>query len=93
MDNQYRFDEGSYQAVEVSGVDLPAVAGALYGTRPRIRRHVGTDGLHVFAEAPDGRWLALAFVETETDDVWQLTAVRLLSEEETDDVRRALGGA
>lgn len=74
--NMFRFDDRSRDAIAMAGTDLPTVLAALHGGRPKVRRHVGNSGLHIYASTQDGHWLAMMFVETENDDEWLLTRIR-----------------
>jgi hypothetical protein len=75
--NRFRFDDRSRAAITAAGTDVPTVLAALRGGQPKIRRHVGNSGLHIYTSTPDGQWLAMRFVETENDDEWLLNRCRV----------------
>lgn len=74
--SRFCFDARSRVAIKAAGTDMSTVMAVLNGDGPKIRRHIGNRDLQLFAPTPDGRWLAMVFVETSTDDEWLLTRIR-----------------
>lgn len=70
-----RFDRRSRDVIAAAGTDVPTVLAALHGDHPKVRRHVGSGRLRLYASTPDGQWLVLTLVETHTDEEWLLTDV------------------
>lgn len=70
-----RFDRRSRAAIAAAGTDLPTVLAALHGGHPKMRRHLGSGRLRLYASTPDGQWLVMTLVETHTDEEWLLTDV------------------
>jgi hypothetical protein len=73
--SRFCFDARSQDAIAAAGMDMSTVLAALNGEGPKIRRHIDNRNLHIFAPTPDGRWLGMAFEETEADEEWLLTRI------------------
>jgi hypothetical protein len=92
VQEQYHFEEDSYEAVAAAGTDVVSVLAVLHG-RPQHRRHVGSTGLIITGRAPDGRWLMVGLLEkAEQDDVYVVAEVRFLSAVQAGAIERRLGG-
>jgi hypothetical protein len=79
VDEWYRWDETSYDAVGAAGLGWQTVQEILR-TRPRIRTHIGAV-LRIVAQAHDGRWIVVALIE-ERDDESLVVSARLLNLDE-----------
>jgi hypothetical protein len=92
VQEQYHFEEDSFEAVAAAGTDVLSVLAVLHG-RPRHRRHVGSTGLIITGRAPDGRWLMVGLLEkADQDDVYVVTEVQILSTAQAAAIERRLGG-
>jgi hypothetical protein len=89
VDESYRFDERSYDALAVAGVGWQAVLEVLRA-RPRLRQHVGA-ALRIAAQASDGRWVAVALIE-EDDDEYLVVSARELDAAEQQAARNMIKG-
>ena len=92
VQEQYHFEEESYEAVAAAGSDVLSVLAVLHG-RPRHRRHVGSTGLIITGRTPDGQWLMVGLLEkADQDDVYVVTEVQILSAMQAAAIERRLGG-
>jgi len=88
VDETYRFDERSYDALDAAGVGWQAALQVLRAPR-RVRQHVGAV-LRVAAATRDGRWVAVALVE-EDPDQYLVVSARELGVDEARLVEELLG--
>ena len=88
MDETYRFDERSYDALDATGVGWQAALQVLRAPR-RVRQHIGSV-LRVAAVTRDGRWVAVALVEEEPDQ-YLVVSARELDGDEARQVAGVLG--
>ena len=79
VDETYRFDERSYDALDAAGVGWRAALQVLRAPR-RVRQHLGAV-LRVAAVTGDGRWVAVALVEEEPDQYLVVSARELDGDE------------
>jgi hypothetical protein len=92
VQEQYHFEEESYEAVAAAGTDVLSVLAVLHG-RPRHRRHVGSTGLIITGRTPDGRWLMVGLLEkADQDDLYVVAEVQFLSAVQVAAIERRLGG-
>ncbi|SDY95895.1 hypothetical protein SAMN05444365_104317 [Micromonospora pattaloongensis] len=75
MQEAYRFDERSYDALDAAAVTWQTVQHVLRN-RPRVRRHIGAV-LHIAGQGPDRRWYMVALVEEAADEYLVVGARRL----------------
>src|SRR5262245_1572392 len=88
---QFLYDDHSFDALADAEVGWSEANGALRSAGPQIARPVGTDGLAIVARAPGNGWLVMGFVE-QADEVWLLTDVRRLTDQESAAIDRMFGG-
>jgi hypothetical protein len=88
VDETYRFDERSYDALDAAGVGWQAALQVLRAPR-RVRQHIGSV-LRVAAATRDGRWVAVALVEEEPDQ-YLVVSARELDGDEARQVAGVLG--
>ncbi len=79
MDETYRFDERSYDALDAAGVGWQAALQVLRAPR-RVRQHIGAV-LRVAAVTGDGRWVAVVLVEEDADQYLVVSARELQRDE------------
>jgi hypothetical protein len=89
MDETYRFDERSYDALAAAGIGWQVALEALR-VRPRLRQHIGAV-LRIAAQVNDGRWIAVALIE-EGDDEYLVVSARELDTDEWRAVRLMIEG-
>jgi hypothetical protein len=90
VDERYRFDERSYEALAAAGIRWQDVLDILQ-TRPRIRQHIGAL-LRIAAQTSDGRWFAVICIEDDDDDEYLVVSARALDETEIPAVRAMIEG-
>lgn len=90
VDEQYRFDDGSYDAVGRAGVDWQSVIDVLFEADVRIRQRIGVAVLLISAPNRHDRWLRVALVE-ESDDEYLVTGARWLEADEAEAAKRLVG--
>ena len=90
MEERYRYNEASYDALNRAGVGWVAAHDVLYGER-KVRRHLGS-GLNIAGQARDGRWISVTLIEEEADDEYLVVGARELDPAEAATVARLLGG-
>jgi hypothetical protein len=88
---QYVYDDDSYDALAAAEVGWREADSALHSAGPQVVRHVGSAGLTVVARVPDNGWLVMGFVE-QGEEMWLLTEVRRLTEDESEAMDRMFGG-
>ncbi|GAA0232337.1 hypothetical protein [Cryptosporangium japonicum] len=79
MDETYRFDERSYDALDAAGVGWQAALQVLRAPR-RVRQHIGAV-LRVAAVTGDGRWVAVVLIEEDPDQYLVVSARELQRDE------------
>jgi hypothetical protein len=89
VDESFRFDDSSYDALGKAGVTWQTVQEALR-THPRVRHHIGAV-LRVAARVRDGRWIVVALIE-EADDEYLVVSARELDDTEVAAVSRMIEG-
>jgi hypothetical protein len=89
IEEAYRFDERSYDALAAAGISWQVVLDVLRA-RPRVRQHIGAV-LRIAARANDGRWIAVALIE-EDDDEYLVVSARELDTAEHQAVQRMIDG-
>lgn len=89
MEERYRYNEASYDALDRAGVGWVAAHDLLHGERT-VRRHLGA-GLNIAGRARDGRWISVTLIE-ETDDEYLVVRARELDPDEAATIARLLGG-
>jgi hypothetical protein len=89
VDERYRFDEASYDALAAAGIRWQDVLYVLRGS-PRVRHHIGAV-LRTAAQTSDGTWLGVACIEEEDDD-HLVVAAHELDEAEVAAVRAMIEG-
>ena len=89
MEESFRFDERSYDALAAAGIRWQDVLEVLRA-RPRVRHHIGAV-LRIAAQTRAGAWLAVAAVE-EDDDEYLIVGARELDEAEVAAVRAMIQG-
>ena len=80
MDETYRFDERSYDALDAAGVGWQAALQVLRAPR-RVRQHIGSV-LRVAAVTREGRWVAVVLIEEDPDQYLVIAARELDGDEE-----------
>jgi hypothetical protein len=88
--DSYRFDDASYEALGNAGINWRSVLWVLRSS-PRVRRHIGAV-LQVAGLADDGRWIAVALIEEESDDQYLVVSARVLSDPEVRAVQAMIEG-
>jgi hypothetical protein len=88
---QYVYDDDSYDALAEAEVGWREADSALHSAGPQVVRHVGSDGLTVVARVPGNGWLVMGFVE-QGDEMWLLTDVRRLTDDESAAIDGMFGG-
>lgn len=94
VEDNYRWDEESYDRIAASGIPWQAVSAALR-THPRIRRHIGGD-LTIAAPVPDWVtdklvWIAVELIE-EDDDQYLVYDARELDVDEINACQKMIEG-
>lgn len=89
MEIVYRFDERSYDALAVAGVNWREVQEVLRA-RPQYRQHIGAV-LRVAARSSHGRWIGVALIE-EADDEYLVVGGRELDVDEAEFVAGLIEG-
>lgn len=89
MDETYRFDERSYDALDAAGVGWQAALQVLRAPR-RVRQHIGSV-LRVAAVTREGRWVVVALIEEEDADQYLVVSARELDSDEARQVAEVLG--
>ncbi|WP_035854297.1 hypothetical protein [Cryptosporangium arvum] len=79
MDETYRFDERSYDALDAAGVGWQAALQVLRAPR-RVRQHIGAV-LRVASVTADGRWVAVVLIEEDPDQYLVVSARELQRDE------------
>ncbi|MEV1289204.1 hypothetical protein [Micromonospora sp. NPDC049679] len=87
MEEAYRFDERSYDALDAAGVTWQTVQYVLRN-RPRVRRHIGAV-LNIAGQGADQQWYMVALVE-EAADEYLVAGARPLDETEIQAVSKML---
>jgi hypothetical protein len=89
VDEVYRFDERTYEALRAAGIDWLTVLQVLRA-RPRVRQHIGAV-LRIAARSAEGQWIAVALIE-ESDDEYLVVSARRLDVGEVEAVTRMIEG-
>ncbi|HEX2143144.1 MAG TPA: hypothetical protein VHG10_01425 [Glycomyces sp.] len=76
MEERYRFDEASYDAIAAAGLHWTDVQDVLHG-KPRVREHIGAV-LRIGAEDRHHRWIAVSLIEDEVDNEFLVVSARLM---------------
>jgi hypothetical protein len=86
VEERYRFDEASYDAVTAAGLHWRDVQDVLHG-KPRVREHIGAV-LRVGAQDRRHRWIAVALIEDERDNEFLVVSARLMDAAEIAGIER-----
>ncbi|MFF5078607.1 hypothetical protein ACFY36_16270 [Actinoplanes sp. NPDC000266] len=93
MEEDYEFGDDSYTALGAAGVAWQDAVFVLRQSRPVVRRHIGAV-LNIAGRDRQGRWLAVALVETapQRADQYAVAGARYLDAVEVAAIERMLKG-
>jgi hypothetical protein len=74
VEERYRFDNASYDAIAAAGLDWPNVQDVLYG-KPQVRDHIGAV-LRIMAQDRRERWIMVALIEEAVDNDFLVVSAR-----------------
>jgi uncharacterized DUF497 family protein len=86
VEERYRFDEASYDAIATAGLDWLSAQDVLFA-KPVVRHHVGAV-LRIAGQDRRQRWIVVALIEEATDNEFLVVSARLMDAAEVNMIER-----